>query len=176
MKQTLDAVIELARSYSPARWFPTGKPHSIPTDAELAFHENFEKIRLSPEVVNALQPLLTSRDALSLIIFAVRMAIFAVRRHDKNLIEKAIWAICLDNNIADWRDALVALAIIEDCAKRLSMDFGTLIGKWLYLAPPKRLRTIEEGYLARSNAMRTVQVMGYTASISSDGMLEYIKK
>jgi hypothetical protein len=54
--------------------------------------------------------------AYRLLVFAVRMAVHAVRSRSREIFEKSTLALTLENGLMDWRDLLRVLSIFEDCA------------------------------------------------------------
>lgn len=111
------------------------------------------------------------RRAYLLTFFAVRMAVYGVRSQNAQVVELGLLGLVLDDNLVDYREVLKALVIIEDCAKRLGLDLGTILGRYLHLASAKRRETIEE-YLSRTPEWRGLRIMGIIAK-GSDANLTY---
>lgn len=114
------------------------------------------------------------RHAYSLMIFAVRMAIHGARTGSADVIRMGMLGLAVDDGVVDWRDVLIALSLVEDCASRLGLDFGEEIEKLASLATEERKRIMLEGYLPRSSEMRAIDVMGFKATEGSEG-LQYVR-
>ena len=156
--------------------FPLGGAVEIPlkTEQDLVTVIHNVGVLGSGDLV-ALRKDLSIRQAYSLLIFAVRMAVLAARTRSARLITAGLLGIMIDDGAIDWRDLIVALAIIEDCASRLQVDFQTEVEKWVSLATDVRRKTIRESYLSRTAEMRKVELMGYLAAEGSEG-LTYVHK
>lgn len=106
-----------------------------------------------------------------LLDFAVRSAIYAVRAGSPRALHNGAFALVLDRDLLDYRDVLVALSVIEDCALRLGSDLKSSITPVLGIATEKRRDTIM-GYLGRPPELRGLGVMGMV--VSGEGpMLTY---
>lgn len=155
--------------------FPTGSSVKIPTPSECALAKAFEAAL--PTLRDQIYPIrktLTVRNAHHLTIFAVRTALLAARSNSKNLIDVSILALLIDEGLVDWRDTLIALSLIEDCSKRVGVDFRRSIESHVALATDTLRKTIVNGYLARSEEMRSIKIMGFTSRDSDEGLV-YIK-
>lgn len=145
--------------------FPTGGIIEIPLPSEQALLEAIEQSApLGEAELLPFRKNLTIRDTYSLLIFAVRMAILAARTGAPGIFRAGLLGVVVDDEVADWRDVLTALSIIEDCASRIGLDFRSELEKALELATEGRRKTIHEGYLSRSPEMRTTRIMGFVPS------------
>jgi hypothetical protein len=157
--------------------FPMGGTTPIPMQSEQDLVSLFiDAPRLTPSVAAEFRSTLTRPDAYSLAIFAIRMAVLAVRTNSERTLVSSFWAIVIDNDVLDWRDVLACLAIIEDCCLRIGCNFHQLTHLHLDLATQRRRKTICDGYLIRSGVMRTVEVFGFKAVRGADGELGYVKR
>ena len=148
---------------------------AVPTQAE---EQLIAAMRASPVTeikVVELRHELSVRDAYSLVTFAARLAVHAVRIGDASQLEIVLPMLIVDDCVVDWRDILVAMAIIEDCAIRLGIDFAACVQNVTQFATVRRRRTIEEGYLSRPRTRREVEVMGYRA-VGVDKELTYVRR
>jgi len=154
--------------------FPIGGELSIPS----AFEQKFLTL-LSGDVTNQLlesvRQNISRNDAYSLVIFAVRMAVHAARTKDTAPIEKSLWILSVDDNDVDWRDTLIALSIVEDCSARSGFNFTNRIAELAQLAPSRRRKTIEDGYLSRTPEMRDVETLGYKPINPDSNELYYVR-
>ena len=145
--------------------FPLGKPVPLPTDDELLFLNEIQNASdLSANQLEIFRDSLSIRQCYDLVIFAVRMAVLAVRINCPNYLTAAFLGLVVDDNTADFRDILSAIAIIENCAMRLNMDFVDVVDNAFRLATPERRDLIKNGYLSRPPNMKGIAVMGFKAS------------
>ena len=102
------------------------------------------------------------------------MAILAARKRAVHILSASIFGIIVDDNLVDWRDTLVALLVIEDCAIRLGTELDLVVQDAARVASERR-RSIIAGYLARPAEMRRIKVMRIEA-IGDGDRLEYKQK
>ena len=87
-------------------------------------------------------------------MFAVRMAVYAVRTESPSVLRAGLVCIALDDDVVDWRDLMTVLSLIEYCAGRLGLDFRRSVEDILPLATAERGSTIVNGYLSSSPQLR----------------------
>ena len=151
--------------------FPAGGQTVIPLASETEFLKTIETSQpIQPVEIAPARKELSLPQAYSLVIFAVRMAIHAVRTGDPRLLRAGLIGLVVDDSLVDWRDILAACSIIEDCASRLGIDFRHDIEKVVDLATERRQETIVSGFLQREPRMRKPDVMGYTPKEGPDGL------
>jgi hypothetical protein len=150
--------------------FPMGGDVAIPMQSEESLIACLEKISEIPNIsVASLRCNLTVRETYRMLVFAVRMAVHAVRINAPHYLRTGLFGLFIDDKMVDWRDFLCALTIIDDCARRLALsldDEPNLFSDWITVPN----REIIDGYLSRSPEMRRVEVMGYVAQNRSDGL------
>ncbi len=155
--------------------FPLGGEVAIPIDAERDLLTALPA-SVSVELLGMIRPTIQRQDAYTLVIFAVRMAVFAARTKDPIPIKKSLWLLCVDDNEVDWRDVLVALAIIEDCSTNSGTDFRNSLEEVADLAPHRRQHTLREGYLGRTPEMRAVETFGYQVLHPGSEAMTYVRR
>ena len=101
-------------------------------------------------------------DCYSIVIFGIRLAVYAVRNRDKSDYEYGILPLVAGAPKLDSREVLGALAIFENCGKQLNVDFRTHLNFLLSNSRKTRFQSTVEGYFSRSDEMRKVEVMGFT--------------
>jgi hypothetical protein len=149
--------------------FPLGGPSVIPSTPEQNLLTALEgNPQIDPAELALFRQHLNVRDAYSLVTFAVRMAVWAVRSESPQRLRAGLFTVVIDDGTVDWRDILRALAILEDCSARLGLNFKTEIGQRLDLATDRRRRLISESYLSRQPAMRSPAAMGFRADGSGE--------
>lgn len=156
--------------------FPTGGNWPIPSDGELTFLEVLSSHR--PKQRADLLPIadqLTIADSYSLVIYSVRMSVYSARLMEPTPLLTALPALVIDDNSVDWRDILMILSIIEDCASRLRLNASIVLEEVAKIASPVRSHTICDGYLSRAASMRTVHVMGFDTIEDQNG-LQYVRR
>ena len=152
------AVIE---SYPPQFEFPFGTLDDVPAVIEaIAILELCKRPLPEADWCSAFRSRLSLDEVYDLLIFGVRSAIVAARTESPESLRVSLVCIVIDDNLADWRDMLVVLSILERCAQELKLEFGQVIGDVLSLATQKR-RELIRSYLSRDDEMREVDVMGY---------------
>lgn len=158
------AVENLLAQYPPQLEFPIGTGIDIPTIPERELLAALRALDpISDGAIDGIRAQLGTRDAYAMVTFAVRMAVHAARIQDGATLKAALAGLVMDDGIVDWRDILVALSIVEDCAQRTEVQFDSAIREVAKLASAQRRSTIVDGYLTRSPDMRRVEVMGFEA-------------
>ena len=154
--------------------FPMGGSTVLPLESELQLVVAIQMVKgVSKRDCDEFRQLLNVRDAYSLVIFSVRMAVLAVRKQDSSFLRTGLIGLVLDDGVVDWRDVIVALAIIEDCSARIAINSETVIESVLGLATTQRRSDICTNYLTRPSNMRSVEVLGFCATGENES-LSYI--
>lgn len=117
----------------------------------------------SREDLSRVAPKVHVRQADLLGAFSIRMATLAVRQQDTNLLHLGTFALVMDDDVVDYRDILLTLAVLDDASARIGADFGAVIADAAVVAT-KRQQAIIDGYLSRPPDLRGIAVMGITAS------------
>jgi hypothetical protein len=160
--ENITRFLSAAASYG--RYSMSGEP-CIPADCEVEFLSRLnDGSPIMREAVLAIRERLTVTNAYTLACFAVRMATYAVRSKNVTTLRLGVIGIIVDENLVDWRDVLIYLAVIEDCALRLGLDLNTVVSPYIDLASESRRDTILNGYLARRPDMRGLSIMGVQVS------------
>ena len=171
-----DLAIKFYSECPPNFSFPLGGNTPIPFAAEFELAQFLLNGKmLTAYELATVRSALTFRQAYYWVIFSVRIAVNSVRISECNLIEASTWGVVIEDGLVDWRDLLVALSIIEDCASRVGVNFQQLLENKIGLGSEKLQKTIRDGYLARSPEMRSTKVMGYVA-IDNGSNFGYLKK
>jgi hypothetical protein len=159
------SIHSFVRSFPKEAEFPLGGELEIPTQAERNLLRVLESGRPFPaSTIASLRSELGIHDAYALVIFSVRMAVFAVRRNEAKPLLLGLMGLVIDDGKVDWRDILSALSIVENCAARLGIAFAPAMEEFYPLASPQRRDTIKDGYFAREPDMRKIEIMGFVAS------------
>jgi hypothetical protein len=134
---------------------PAGGDNGIPLPAELELARAFRDSppRLRADFGSAETPF-KRRDAHTLVVFAVRMAIHSVRVNDPGILIDCANALVVDNDLADYRDILVALSIIDECARRVGLDGTVIFDTVANVATAERRDLIRKGYINRTPGMK----------------------
>src|SRR5262245_45559660 len=103
--------------------FPSGGSLPIPQPVERSLLEVLERNQpIDSSTVSASCFEFSTGQADDLVIFSVRMAIYAARASLAHVLRAGMIGLVLDDNVLDERDLLSALSIIEDCASRIGAD------------------------------------------------------
>jgi hypothetical protein len=151
--------------------FPMGGTNAIPMKSENAILDSLEDAeRLTRNAVIPIRDQLGLRQSYSMVIFAVRMAVLAVRTNTQHYLKAGFLGLAVAGRQVDWRDLLGALSIIEDCANRLGLEFRVEIEQCVALMADEARETLIDGYLSRLPEMRKVEVMGFVAQNCEAGL------
>lgn len=142
--------------------FPAGGHHELLTNQEQALLELLRDCELSVEQqVSTLAKERDWSDCYSLVIFAVRLAILAVRHDEQSLYRIGLVALVAGSPKVDWRDVLGAFAIFNVCGKRIGIDFEAEVEPIAACGDAERLRSTLGGFFSRDAELRAVDVMGF---------------
>jgi hypothetical protein len=158
------------RSYE----FPAGGKHDIPTAAESELLECLR--RDDPLEKEKVKPLESRCPAWSpsydVVIVGIRIAILAVRTDSAPAFRSGILATIAGISNIDWRDALRALAILENCGARLGIALRDEAAGIARLTTSDRASSIIRSYFSREDGMRRISVLGI-AEVERDGRLTF---
>lgn len=172
----LDAVSAFVESCGRDYEFPAGGKHELLTQQEQALLELLSDCELSVEQqVSTLSKDRDGSDCYSLVIFAVRLAVLAVRQEQQNPYRNRLIVLVAGSPRVDWRDVLGAFAIFNACGKRIGIDFQAEVEPIAACADPDKLRPTLDGFFSRDDEMRAVDVMGLQ-ECGTGGSLTYRPK
>jgi hypothetical protein len=135
-----------------------------PMEAEIRLYMALKKsVLIIEQEVNDVRSWLLFEQAYFLVNFARRMAVFAARTNDVDILIRCTIGFVFDDSLVEWRDILIDLSIVEDCAIRLGTDLVTAMEGSLRFASDKRRDTIV-GYYSRPQEMRGLEVMRVAVS------------
>lgn len=157
----VDAVSSIVEIYPPQWSFPEGDINSLPTESELRVFAVLEQSSLVPR--EELVPIVTrlnSFNSYNFAIFAIRMAILAVRTGDARPFRLGLVGMVVDEGGIDWRDVIRALSLLEHCASMLGLNLRDEIGPWCEIASCRRKRQIDE-YFEEEAGARGIWSMGF---------------
>lgn len=133
--------------------------NEIPMPAEFRLCETLKRsVPISEKEVIEVRSWLDLEQAYFLVNFARRMAVFAARTNAVEILSRCALGFVLDDALVEWRDILIDLSIVEDCAIRLGSDLEAAMAECLRYASDKRRETII-GYFSRPTEMRGLVVM-----------------
>jgi hypothetical protein len=141
--------------------FPLGGHVPVLAEAELALLRESERASVTKEELRSIRERLTLRQAYSLVIFAVRSALFAARTGRPNVLRAGLLGVLIDDGLVDWRDMLAALALTEECARRLHIEFDEGVQAAAALMATDGRQRVITGYLSRTPEMREIDVLGF---------------
>ena len=138
--------------------FPLGNATELSPE-ERALLEQFALVRRDG-AAGFERPGVAHRLAYKLVALAVRAAVFARREKCGDLLRDGLIGLVLDNGCIDYRDLLMALCIIEDCAQELHVDLTFELTAIQPFARRETWETIAGGFLVRPPEMRTLKTFG----------------
>ena len=143
--------------------FPAGGSVEILTPQELELLEEMNQADISElEKVGSMMHDRDWSDCYSLAIFGVRLGILGVRSRNQETYRLGLLAMLAASTKLDLRDTLGALAIFEDCGRRLGIGLQSEIERISMPIEDCNLRSVIDGFFSRDEQMRSVDVMGLT--------------
>jgi hypothetical protein len=158
----LSAVSMFLKSCGRDYEFPAGGQHELLNHQEQELLESLRECGLSIE--QQIFTLVKERDwsdCYSLVIFAVRLAILAVRQRQPSTYRTGLVALVAGSPKVDWRDVLGAFAIFDVCGKRVGINFQAEVEPIAGCGDAEKLRSTLDGFFSRDAEMRAVDVMGF---------------
>lgn len=142
--------------------FPAGGKHELLTESEQALLQKIIETKISDQQkVFTLGKGLGWSDCYSLVIFAVRLAILAVRKKQQSLYRTGLIVLVAGSPMVDWRDALGAFAIFTTCGECLGLDFQAEVMSIAATGEEDKFLSTLAGFFSRGDEMRSVEVMGF---------------
>ena len=167
----LNAVSAFLESCGRDYEFPAGGQHELLTKEEQALFESLRDCELSVKLqISTLAKDRDWSDCYSLIIFAVRLAILAVRQEQQSLYRIGLMELVAGSPKVDWREVLGAFAIFNACGKRIGIDFQAEVEPIAACGDADKLRTTLDGFFSRDDEMRAVDVMGFQQCGEGDSL------
>lgn len=162
MTQNLKAAVsQLIDSCGREYEFPAAGKVKFPTPEEGKLFDALSHADISDtEKIVAMSDGRDWSDCYSLAIFGIRLAILGVRSASRQVFRLGLLAMLAGSPKLDWRDTLRALAIFEDCGRRLGFRFQSDILRTVIPSEQMSLYAVVNGFFERSEEMRTVDVMG----------------
>jgi|GEM_PF-5935076 len=112
-------------------------------------------------------------DADKLYVAAIRLAVFGARLHHPDLVNTAFAVLTFDQGQMDFRDFLRAVSILYDALQLEGGNIERVVAEVRPFATPGRLDALIEDFLNRSEAYRSLDVMGLQR-VGSGGTLDYV--
>ena len=175
----MEAIERLDEAYPGNGEFPLMRKVPIPMDAELLFLEQLRRSTpIPPDDVLEISKGLRGCSGYILVIFALRMAVLAVRSADRDKLIDALPAMALAYDILHQGDQIYALLIFEYCANQLGINLRAAVDEVRYVAPAHRRDTIYYDYFSIPEESRTLarydyDVIGEGQSLSFKSKSEY---
>ena len=160
-ERLLDALNSFDASHSFERYnmFNCDKVGSLSAvENELAFA--LVQSYLSDDEATAIRERVNLDLGAKLVAFAIRMASAALQNNATDMVESGVVALTLDDDVLDDRDVYVALAVLDDAGRRLSVATDEVILRATKHATPRRQAVIERGFVEGPKYMRSLTSMG----------------
>jgi hypothetical protein len=116
---------------------------------------------------------ITENQAGVFLAYGERMASFAVREHDGDLLVLGLIAAGLDGWQYDWRENVLIVPLFYDAATRLGVSPEIIFSKTYAFLSEKVVNGLE-GFLRRSPHDKSLAIMGYIAGADDQGF-RYIR-
>lgn len=145
------------------------KPVPHPVDSALAsLCRRF--VRSDPQERAAMRTTISMDEFYTLLAFARRAAVFAIREHSPAWAIDGVTAIAMiEAERVDWRDILVALGLVHHGATRARLDAGQLIRDLSTLAEP-RTAELMDGFIKRSASDKRLEAWGFEEAETDAGI------
>ncbi|MBI1321662.1 hypothetical protein GC170_00525 [bacterium] len=151
--------------------FPAGGEVALLTRQESALFEALSDTDDSlDENLRTISNELDWSDLYSIAIFGVRLGILGVRTGNARTYHLGLIAFLAACTKLDWRDTLGALAIFEDCGRRLGIGLRSVIERIAIPGDDRQLQSLLDGYFSREERMRSVEVMGLKRAGEGDDL------
>lgn len=121
-----------------------------------------------PEERQAIAALFDSRHAFTLMAYAERMAILAVRQHSLDAVRRGITALAIEGFKLDPRENILRLALLHHSASKLNEDAKLVFDSVADLAEANAAQEIRQFALRPASDQR-IETMGYGEDQSLDG-------
>jgi hypothetical protein len=174
-EQFREALSKFLASSDMSYTFPAGGAHDIPTTDELALLDRLNDDALTEAEKTALisAECTNWNFGYSVVIFGIRTAILAVRTESPVLFRAAVLACISGIRSVDWRDALRALSVFENCGNRLSIAFREQANEVARQTSDERKVSTVDDYFSRSEDMRSIDVLGIAVAMQN-GQLMFV--
>lgn len=164
LQHNLDSFLNAAPNSYP---FPMGGETEIPMESE---NELLDAIQQSVNAPNQDWPSVGEkvRQGYQCAVFAVRMAVYAVRKNNKSILEASAYGLVFSNGQVDWRDLLKALSIMDDCCRRLDTKLENILPNSV---DRNGMQDTIKGYLLRESEMREIGALGIHTEDTPEGLV-----
>ena len=142
-------------------------PRPIPTERDSEITKLLSQIIHNNEVARFAHNLKEGHRVV-LRVFAERMASSAVREKDPSLLRLGLIAILLSWGASESREALTIMPLFYDAVGRLGLNLDSFAAEIRETIGDKVISPLAE-YLRRAEKDKSLQSMGYSAGVDSDG-------
>jgi len=145
------------------------RPVAVPTDARVAaVVQAYAEADAASR--SATRAALRMDDFYTLLAFAQRSALFAIRENDAARLAAGLTAVAMiEAERVDWRDAVVALGVLAYAATRIAADLGRLVGDAVRRAEPGMAEILRR-FRHASAEDRNLRSWGYAEVETADGV------
>lgn len=167
-----DAMAKFLSSRGRNYEFPAGGLTEILTSSESALEVILSHAELnSADLIKVIWNGGEWTDYYPIVIFSVRLAIVAVREGRVDLFHKGVVVLLAAIPKIDWRDALGAMSVFNDCGHRLKVSFEAEASPLLGCIEVAETIALVKGFIQRSDKMKSVEAMGIEASGSNENLV-----
>lgn len=104
----------------------------------------------------------------TLLLFAIRMAMLAVREHSTQRIVDGLMALVIEDCRLDWREVLIVCSLLNHSAQLIGADATALFDRAAGMASPTTAEHLR-GFVRRDPGLQRVESFGWRASGSGAG-------
>lgn len=159
----------MPRERYPRAEFDLLTPTVLALDSKLAsLSRQFAKCR--DQKRTAMRAAISMAEFYTLLTFAQRAAVFAIRERDTAWAVAGLTAVAvIEAERVDWRDILVALGLLHHAAGRVGLDADRLLKKLRRLAEPGTAELID-GFRKRPRCDKDLSAWGYEEAETAQGI------
>lgn len=148
----------------PRDWeFPWGGETEIATAEELRLADAIEAMAECSAVEGESVRRMTRLEAYDALIFAVRIAVLAVRTESPGRLRSSVFMLMHEGDQVDWRDMLGAMSLVNCCARRLNIDLVPIAEGLGVIATERKRNLIAKGYFPRASQDGAPECFGFIA-------------
>jgi len=132
-------------------------------------------LRALPDERKKIHSIVTPELSFLFFIYAKTMAVEAVRERQEEKVFKGLVALAVENQVFDWRDSMMALALLHHSAAKIGADASGLFQLAAAISTPQT----SEGFLqfsARAPENLDLAKFGYREGTDSEGNFAYVSK
>jgi hypothetical protein len=140
-----------------------------PSPVDMAIEQVIDHyVALPPDQRNAILQAFGPHHSFTLLIFAMRMAMLAVRERSAYRVTRGLLALVIENARFDSREDLIMLSLLNHSAEKIEADPAALFEQAALVATPSMARALRD-FAQRPAGLKRIESMGFREVDGSDG-------